>query len=231
MRAEALTELYRAVYSALRVYSNVHRGSGHFSLISTALYEEARDIVKQYSGLSKSHYETIFCTANGSRALLKGVENQDYSLVSSEDLGLPLGISALVIRKRNLPRGAPPRTGGGVVKLVSKNSVVWSLSPERYEAGTPAVINIIAFAKALQLTRKYGTTVFKPRGNPDFSLKDFFYKDEFSGMQGKEFLSRLRDSVVGKDVYVPAEMGNLVYVNLDNAASTPALKPVRDVFR
>ena len=230
-KPEALRELYSAVYSALRVYSNVHRGSGHFSLISTALYEEARHIVQQYSGLNHHQYETIFCTANGAKALLKEIDDGNYCLFSSEDLGLPLGIFALVVKKRTLPRGAPPRTGGGVVKLVSRNSVVWSPAPERYETGTPAVINIITFAKALQLKSKYGESIFESNGNSGFPGKDFFYKDDFSGIKGKELLSRLRDNVVGKDVDVPTEKGNLFYVNLDNAASTPALKPVWDIFR
>ena len=230
-KPEALRELYSAVYSALRVYSNVHRGSGHFSLISTALYEEARHIVQQYSGLNHHQYETIFCTANGAKALLKEIDDGNYCLFSSEDLGLPLGIFALVVKKRTLPRGAPPRTGGGVVKLVSRNSVVWSPAPERYETGTPAVINIITFAKALQLKSKYGESIFESNGNSGFPGKDFFYKDNFSGIKGKELLARLRDNVVGKDVDVPTEKGNLFYVNLDNAASTPALKPVWDIFR
>ena len=161
----------------------------------------------------------------------KKVDSGDYSLFSSEELGLPLGISALVIRKRDLPGGAPPRTGGGVVKLVAKKSVVWSTVPERYEAGTPAVINTIAFAKALQLTGKYGKSAFRTRGHTDLSAKELFEKDGFDGLRGKELLARLRDHVVGKDIRVPTDKGSLIYANLDNAASTPALRPVWDVFR
>lgn len=230
MRPEVMTELLNAVYAALRVYSNVHRGSGHFSQISTALYEEARHIVHRYSGRNQKRYKTIFCTASGAEALLKDVESRDHVLFSSGDMGLPLGICAIVINKRKLPRGVPPRTGGGVIKLVSKKSVVWSPAPERFETGTPAVINVIAFAKALQLAEKYGKAAFRFRGNPGFSVTDLFYNDELAGMQGKELLSRLQDNVVGKDIHVPTQKGNRVYVNLDNAASTPALKPVWDVF-
>ena len=231
MRSQALTEFFDAVHAALRVYANVHRGSGHFSLISTALYEEARRIVLQHSGRNPKQYTTLFCTADGARTLLKKAANRDYSLFSSKDLGLPLGVIALVINQRDLPGGVPARTGGGCVKLVSKNSVVWSPVPERHEAGTPAVINIIAFAKALQLSRKYGKSLFDFDGNRNFSASDLLEKDAFSGVRGKELLSRLRDTVVGKGVHVPVEKGDLVYVNLDNAASTPALEPVWEVFK
>lgn len=232
MRPEALKELFKAVHAALSVYSNVHRGSGHFSLISTALYEKARQIVGRYAGCDGGSCEIIFCSADGARSLRKKIGSGHCRLFSSADLlGLPLGVSALVVGKRYLPRGVPPRTGGGVVKLVSKKSVVWASSPERYEAGTPAVINVIAFARALELTEKYGESVFQPGGSPDFCVRDVFRPDEFPELRGKELLSRLRDGVVGKGTPVPTENRRLAYVNLDNAASTPALKPVWHVFR
>ncbi|MDY0298087.1 MAG: aminotransferase class V-fold PLP-dependent enzyme [Acidobacteriota bacterium] len=231
MQPDALTELTAGVFAALRVYANVHRGSGHFSQVSTALYEEARQVVQRHSGRNPKRYTTIFCSAHAAEAILKKVNSGDCSVFSSEELGLPLGISALVIRKRDLPGGTPPRTGGGVVKLVAKNSVVWSAAPERYEAGTPAVINTIAFAKALQLMGKYGESAFRNRGHTDLSVKDVFDKDGFDGLRGKELLDRLRDHVIGKDIHVPTDKGSLVYANLDHAASTPALTPVWDVFR
>ena len=42
------TELEQGVYSALETYSNVHRGSGQFSVVSTHLLEQARAIVLDY---------------------------------------------------------------------------------------------------------------------------------------------------------------------------------------
>ena len=42
---EALAQLEQAVHAALETYSNVHRGSGQASLVSTHLYEQAREIV------------------------------------------------------------------------------------------------------------------------------------------------------------------------------------------
>ncbi len=57
-----ITELEQAVYTALETYSNVHRGSGHFSMVSTHLYEQARRIVLEYLGLNKNDYTVIFCS-------------------------------------------------------------------------------------------------------------------------------------------------------------------------
>src|SRR5674476_408599 len=72
--AEAFAELKRGVRAALETYSNVHRGSGHNSLVSTHLYEQARDIVLEYLGLKKDKYVVIFCTPRRAeliKALLK----------------------------------------------------------------------------------------------------------------------------------------------------------------
>jgi len=57
----SLHEIERAVHAALETYSNVHRGSGHHALVSTRLYEQARDIVLDYLGLNKKTYVVIFC--------------------------------------------------------------------------------------------------------------------------------------------------------------------------
>ena len=53
-------ELERCVRSALETYSNVHRGTGHNSMISSALFERARDIVMEYLGLDKKKYLVVF---------------------------------------------------------------------------------------------------------------------------------------------------------------------------
>ena len=50
---EAFAELERGVHAALETYANVHRGSGHNSLVSTHLYEQAREIVLEHLGLNK----------------------------------------------------------------------------------------------------------------------------------------------------------------------------------
>jgi selenocysteine lyase/cysteine desulfurase len=67
--AEAFTELERGAQAALETYSNAQRGSGHNSLVSTHLYEQARDIVLEYLGLNKGQYGVIFCTPRRAEVL------------------------------------------------------------------------------------------------------------------------------------------------------------------
>ena len=75
---EAFAELKRGVHAALETYSNVHRGSGHNSLVSTHLFEQARDIVLEYLGLNKDKYVVIFCTPRRAEALKAQLEPESY---------------------------------------------------------------------------------------------------------------------------------------------------------
>src|SRR4051812_27570774 len=106
-RAEAIAELKRGVHAALETYSNVHRGSGHNSMVSTHLYEQARDIVLDYLGLNKHNYVVIFCTPRGAELLQAQLAPERYQSVSSQDIGLPLGVRALAVDRKALPTGAP----------------------------------------------------------------------------------------------------------------------------
>jgi len=163
--AESFSELERGVHIALESYSNVHRGSGHFSMTTTHLYEKAREIVLEYLGMNKRKYVVIFCTHRSAELLKTQLDPRSYQSVSSRDVGLALGVSALAVRKRALPGGAPFYTGGGTARLISKDWVVWAKAPGKFEAGTPAIINVIAFAKALCIMQQLGKDIFLNAGN------------------------------------------------------------------
>jgi hypothetical protein len=116
-RAEAFAELERAVHTALETYSNVQRGSGHNSMVTTRLYEQARDIVLEYLRLNKDRYLVIFCTPRRAELLTAQLRPERCQSVSSQDIGLPLGVRALVVDRTALPRGAPFQTGEGRLDL------------------------------------------------------------------------------------------------------------------
>ena len=157
----AFAELERSVYAALETYSNVHRGSGHNSVASTRLYEHAGDIVLEYLGLAKDKYVVIFCTPRRAELLKAQLPSNSYRMVSSQDLGLPLGVRALAVARKSLPGGAAVEPGGGTARLVAPGWIIWAKAPDKFEAGTPAIVNVIAFAKALQLARQYGAGAFE----------------------------------------------------------------------
>ena len=72
-----------------------------------------------------------------------------------------MGVWALAVDRKALPKGAPFQAGGGTARLVSPGWVIWAKAPDRFEAGTPAIVNVIAFAVALRLIRQYGNDAFR----------------------------------------------------------------------
>jgi selenocysteine lyase/cysteine desulfurase len=227
----AFTELERSVHGALETYSNVHRGSGHNSMVTTHLYEQARDIVLEYLGIKKLKYEVIFCSPRRSAILEAQLEPGTYQLVSSKEIGLPLGIRALAVKKNALPRGTPFQTGGGTTRLVSRDWIIWARGPDKFEAGTPAIVNVIAFAKALRMIRQSGKDIFRERMDEPATASTILYHDELDEFSGQVLLDKLRPTLIGRNLHVPTVEGQRPYINLDNAASTPTFAPVWDAVR
>lgn len=230
-RDEKYDELERGVYAALETYSNVHRGSGHFSMATTHLYEEARSVVLDYLGLDASLYVVLFLTPRRAAAFTHRLEPGSFELISSFDIGLSLGVRALAVRKDALPKGPYMDTGGGSARLISREWVVWASVPDRFEAGTPAIINIIAFARALKMVRHYGKDIFREPSQLTMSVEELLYNDELGSYSGLELLNRLKLTLIGQTVKVPTMHGERPFINLDNSASTPTFVPVWDAFR
>jgi selenocysteine lyase/cysteine desulfurase len=230
-KAEALAGLERGIHAALETYSNVHRGSGHNSIVSTQLFEQARHIILEYVGLSKGRYVVIFCTPRRAASLMKQLDPESYQFLSSLDIGLSLGVRALAVKRKALPGGAPFQTGGGTTKLISKDWVIWANAPDKFEAGTPAIVNIIAFAKALRLVQKYGKDIFMDSTAEKLTTTEILYHDELENYSGRELLDELRKTLIGIDVRVPTKEGARPFINFDNSASTPTFTPVWNAFR
>jgi selenocysteine lyase/cysteine desulfurase len=222
----AFKELERSVHTALETYSNVHRGSGHNSIVSTYLFEQARDIILEYLGLKRGKYVVIFCSPRRETILRSLIKPERYKSVSSQDIGLPLGVRALAVERRALPEGIPFETGGGTTRLVSPAWVIWGDEPDKFEAGTPAIINVIAFARALQLTGHFGKDAFRNPTSEKLTVAEIIYNDELRSYSDKELLVELRQTLIGKNLTVPTTEGSKPYINLDNAASTPTFIPV-----
>ena len=224
--AEAFAELERGVQAALETYSNVHRGSGHNSLVSTHLYEQARDIVLEYLGLDKAKYVVIFCTPSRAERLKAQLVPGSYQIVSSQDMGLALGVRALAVDRKALPRGTPFQTGGGTTRLVFPGRVIWAKGPDKFEAGTPAIVNVIAFARALRLIQRFGKDAFQDADATKRTPAEILYHDELEKYAGRELLDALRQTLIGRGVRVPTLEGARPFINLDNAASTPTFTPI-----
>jgi selenocysteine lyase/cysteine desulfurase len=230
-REKAFSELNQSVNAALETYSNVHRGSGHNSIVSTHLFERARQIILEHLQLNKNKYIVIFSTPRGAEYLQSKLDPKNYQILSSNDIGLPLGVRAIAVLKRKVSGVTPSLTGGGTTVLMSPGWVIWAGAPDRFEAGTPPVINIIAFAKALLLIKKYGKELFQNNETEKLTAIEIIYKDELEKFSGKELLRELRLTQIGRGILVPTAEGSKPYINFDNSASTPTFEPVWKAVR
>jgi selenocysteine lyase/cysteine desulfurase len=228
---DAFTELERSVRAALEVYSNVHRGSGHKSLASTRLYETARDVVLEHLGLAAGKWKVIFANRRRCEALQARLETADWRCVSSAEIGLALGVHALAVRKGRLPRAGGFEGGGGTARLIGPDWEVWIRGEGRFEPGTPGIVNVVAFARALKLVRRHGNDAFTPGPGDAKPAVDILRRDGLEGLSGVELLAALRRSVIGRGLPVPTRSGDRPFVNLDNSASTPSLEEVWEAAR
>jgi cysteine desulfurase/selenocysteine lyase len=227
----ALAELERGVYAALETYANVHRGSGHSSMVSSQLYDHARDVAMDYMGLNPNKHIVIFCSSKGTSKLTSQLKPGSYKCLTSQNIGLPLGITAVGVEKKALPKGAPSECGGGTARLVAAGWIIWNHGPDKFEAGTPAIVNVIAFSKVLLLLKRYGKDTFKKLPLKDLSIDDLLYKDELENYFGLELMEQLRQTLIGRGLIVPTMEGKKLFVNLDNSASTRTFMPIWNTFR
>ncbi len=98
--------------------------------------------------------------ASGARVVVDGAQlvphrgfslartGADYVAFSGHKTYAPFGAGALVGRRDWLDEGEPYLAGGGAVRDVRHDRVVWTTSPARHEAGSPNVIGAIALAEA-----------------------------------------------------------------------------------
>ena len=227
---QGLTRLAQSLEQVVQTYSNVHRGTGAFSLVSTALYEHSRQVILAYLKLDRRRWQVIFCSPARAERWASQLPANAYHMLTSRQLGLPLGLVAVAVRRTALPSGHPFETGGGTIKLVSPGWVVWADAPDRFEAGTPPIINAILLACATRLAQSRGEDALRQELEQSATSPDMVFEVLPAHLEGTALLAFLRQGMAGSTTRVPGAVGQVVYANLDNAASKPALGPVVRTF-
>ncbi len=83
-------------------------------------------------------------------------EHLDFVAFSEHKTYAPYGVGVLAGNSAILHASEPALVGGGVVDLVTLDSVVWRDLPEREEAGTPDIVGVVALASAIRLLEAVG---------------------------------------------------------------------------
>ncbi|MDR2401023.1 MAG: aminotransferase class V-fold PLP-dependent enzyme [Deferribacteraceae bacterium] len=73
----------------------------------------------------------------------------DYIAFSAHKMYAPFGIGALIGPRKSF-EGAPDYSGGGTVKFVTANELIWDEPPNNQEAGTPNLLGAIALLAAIK---------------------------------------------------------------------------------
>jgi hypothetical protein len=129
-------------------------------------------------------------------------------VLSSQDMGLPLAVRALAVDRKALRAGIPFQRGGGTARLVAPGWVIWAAAPDRFEAGTPAIVNIIAFARALQLMPSVSARMLsRMRVRKRLTAAEILCHDQLDEYSGQELLDELRQLLIGRNVLVPTLEG------------------------
>ncbi len=216
--------LHGRIKKVLENYSNVHRGNGYKSQVTTHLYEKARETVLSFLHLSPAKYIVIFCSRYRAGKITANIGKNDFKVISSADFGIPLGVYAVAMKKKALSRNILFIAGGGTTRLYSKNWIIHNGFPDFYEAGTPAIINCIAFAIILKMNYKSDNQKLPAQKNASTTVGEIFSDTETHDLSSEQLLKELGETMVGRNTKVPTVDGLKPYVNLDNAASTPAFE-------
>ena len=80
----------------------------------------------------------------------------DFICISAHKMYAPFGTGALIGRKDIFLVGEPEICGGGTIKVVTEDEVIWADTPDRDEAGSPNVVGVVALATALAVLNEIG---------------------------------------------------------------------------
>lgn len=115
--------------------------------------------VTEIAQLAHAHGAELFVDAAQlapHRAIDMARQGIDHLALSGHKLYAPFGSGALVGRLRD---GQPLLAGGGAIRLVTTDDVIWAPAPDRFEAGSPNVIGAVALAAACRALLALGMDV------------------------------------------------------------------------
>jgi cysteine desulfurase/selenocysteine lyase len=111
--------------------------------------------------LDKAHKKGALCVVDGAQAVA-------HIPVSMKDLGVdayvfsghklygPTGIGVLWVEYEILKSLTPTRTGGDMVDYVNLETIEYASIPQRFEAGTPPIAEVIGLARAIDWVQNVG---------------------------------------------------------------------------
>jgi len=127
---------------------------GHISNVLGTIHN-----IKQVA--QKAHTKGALCIVDGAQAVAHipisvsdlGV---DTYVFSGHKLYAPTGIGVLWVKYNLLEQLTPSRIGGDMVDYVNLEAIEYATIPQRFEAGTPPIAEVIGLARAIDWLQEIG---------------------------------------------------------------------------
>ncbi|QCX34199.1 aminotransferase class V-fold PLP-dependent enzyme [Caloramator sp. E03] len=84
------------------------------------------------------------------------IDHIDFIAFSAHKMYAPFGIGVLIGPKEFFDNGEPDYKGGGTVKIVTRDTVIYDDAPEKDEAGTPNIMGVVALLAAIRTLNSIG---------------------------------------------------------------------------
>ncbi len=117
--------------------------------------------IKKISEIAKKINPEILVVIDGAQAVghIKVEVKElgaDFYAFSGHKMYGPMGVGILWGKKKLLEEMEPMNFGGGMISEVDRNGSSWARVPEKFEAGTRAIGEVIALREAVIFLKKYG---------------------------------------------------------------------------
>ena len=81
--------------------------------------------------------------------------NADFFAFSGHKMGGPTGVGVLYIKKELHETVEPYKLGGSMVHEVAYDNATWLPAPQKFEAGTPPIAQVVGLAEAVNFIKKH----------------------------------------------------------------------------
>lgn len=86
-------------------------------------------------------------------------EHIDFLAFSAHKMYAPFGTGVLIGPRAVFEQGSPEYSGGGTVRMVTMDRVIWDAPPHKEEAGTPNIMGVVALVAAIKTMSTLGMKV------------------------------------------------------------------------
>ncbi len=87
---------------------------------------------------------------------ISSTQHIDFFVFSAHKIYAPFGLGVLIGPKALFNLHSPDEVGGGTVKIVTPNQIIFEDPPHREEAGTPNIMGVVALNTALETLAEIG---------------------------------------------------------------------------